>query len=124
MGSTGCVSFMFDSKGEIIIERTVELDESTMMDIAIEAGADDVIVEDDVYVVYTEPSSFGEVRKYLEDKGITFEEAELKMIPQNMVTLDEKQLETFMKMYDALDELDDVQNIYHNVDLPEDTEEE
>ena len=124
MGSTGCVSFMFDSKGEIIIERTVELDESTRMDIAIEAGADDVIVEDDVYVVYTEPSSFGEVRKYLEDKGITFEEAELKMIPQNMVTLDEKQLETFMKMYDALDELDDVQNIYHNVDLPEDTEEE
>jgi transcriptional/translational regulatory protein YebC/TACO1 len=71
MGTTGSVSYMFENLGVIIIERTVELDEDTMMEIALECGADDVIVLDDIYEVRTQPGDFSSVRKYLEEKGIT-----------------------------------------------------
>ncbi len=138
LGTTGSVSYNFDNKGYIVIERTVELDEDTMTEYALEAGADDVEVSDDVYEIYTTPETFSEVRKYLEDKNaelmaaapkgkrneeeepkIRFIEAEVAMIPQNTVTLPEDKVATFLKMVDALEELDDVQNVYHNVDLPD-----
>ena len=90
---------------------------------SLEAEADDYITEDDVYEVYTTPETFSAVRKYFEDKGVTFLEASIKMVPQNYITLDGDKLETFKKMLDKLDELDDVQDIYHNVELPEDDEE-
>ena len=123
MGNNGCVSYMFDNKGVIIIERTVALDEDTMMEYCLEAEADDYVTEDDVYEVYTTPETFSAVRKYFEDKGVTFLEASIKMVPQNYITLDGDKLETFKKMLDKLDERDDVQDIYHNVELPEDDEE-
>lgn len=122
MGKPGCVSYQFDNKGLIVIERTVKLDEDTMMEYCLEAEAEDYSVEEDVYEVYTTPEKFSEVRKYFEDKGVTFLEAEIKMLPQNYITLPEDKVATFRKMLDKLDELDDVQNVYHNVELPEEDE--
>ncbi len=122
MGNTGCVSYMFDNKGVIVIERTVALDEDTMMEYCLEAEAEDYSVEDDIYEITTTPESFSSVRKYFEAKGVSFLEAAVKMVPQNYITLDGEKLATFMKMLDKLDELDDVQDVYHNVELPEDNE--
>ena len=124
MGTTGSVSYMFENKGVLAIERTVDLDEDTMMEAALEAGAEDVITTDDVYEIRTSPADFSNVRKYLEDHGYEFLEAEVMMIPNDKITLDEHQAETFQKMLDAFEELDDVQDVYHNVDLPDDEEEE
>jgi YebC/PmpR family DNA-binding regulatory protein len=143
MGTTGCVSYNFENKGYIVVERTVELDEDTMTEYALEAGADDVVVSDDVYEIFTTPETFSDVRKYLEDKNaelmanapkarrndeeepkIKFVQAEIAMIPQNKIELPADKLETFLKMVDALEELDDVQNVYHNVEIPDDEDEE
>jgi len=124
LGTTGSVSYMFDNKGLIVIERTPLLDEDTITEYAIDAGADDVQVLDDVFEIYTSVSAFSDVRKYLEGKGLSFLQAELSMIPQNKIELPADKLETFMKMLDKLDENDDVQQVYHNVELPEEEEEE
>lgn len=124
MGTTGSVSYMFSNEGVIVIERTVDLDEDTMMEVALEAGAEDVITCDDSYEIRTAPSDFSAVRKYLEDKGYEFLEAETMMIPNDKVTLSADQLETFQKMLDAFEDQDDVQDVYHNVDLPEEEEED
>ena len=123
MGNTGCVSYMFDNKGVIVIERTVALDEDTMMEYCLEAEADDYTAEDDVYEITTTPENFSNVRKYFEDKGVSFLEAAIKMVPQNYITLDGDKLATFTKMLEKLEELDDVQDVYHNVDIPEEDEE-
>ena len=123
MGQTGCVSYMFDNKGVFVIERTVSLDEDTMMEYCLEAEAEDYVAEEDVYEVYTTPENWSHARAYFEGKGVTFLEAEIKMIPQNYITLDDDKLETFTKMLDKLNELDDVQDVYHNVELPEDGDE-
>lgn len=123
MGNTGCVSFTFDNKGVIIVERTVEMTEDKMMELAIEAGADDVVTEKDSFVIYTAPNDFSAVRTYLENAGVTFIEAEVSMIPQNKITLDEANLVKFNKLVDMLEDLDDVQDVYHNVELPEEDEE-
>ena len=142
MGNTGCVSYNFDNKGYIVIERTVELDEDTMTEYALEAGADDVVASDDVYEVFTTPEAFSEVRKYLEEKNaelmaaapkarrndeeepkIKFVQAEIAMIPQNKIELPADKVKTFENLVEALEELDDVQNVYHNVDLPDEDEE-
>ncbi|MBR1868062.1 MAG: YebC/PmpR family DNA-binding transcriptional regulator [Clostridia bacterium] len=124
MGTTGSVSYMFENKGVIVVERTVDLDEDTMMEVALEAGAEDVITSDDVYEIRTAPSDFSAVRKYLEEKNYTFLEAEVMMIPTDKITLDEHQLETFKKMLEVFEDNDDVQEVYHNVDIPEEDEEE
>ncbi len=122
MGNNGCVSYMFDNKGLFVIERTVALDEDTMMEYCLETEAEDYTVEEDLYEVYTTPEKWSESRKYFESKGVTFLEAEIKMIPQNYITLDNEKLATFQKMLDKLEELDDVQDIYHNVEIPDDDE--
>ena len=119
LGTTGSVSYMFDNKGLIVVERTPDLDEDTMTDYAIEACADDVVTEEDVYEVYTSVAAFSEVRKFLEDKGLSFLSAELGMFPQSNITLPEDKLESFRKLLDKLDENDDVQTVWHNVELPE-----
>ncbi|HBF86098.1 MAG TPA: YebC/PmpR family DNA-binding transcriptional regulator, partial [Clostridiales bacterium] len=124
MGTTGSVSYMFENKGVIVIERTVDLDEDTVMELALDAGAEDVVTSDDSYEIRTAPSDFSAVRKYLEDKGYEFLEAEVMMIPTDKVSLDEHQIETFEKMLDAFDDNDDVQEVYHNVDLPDEIEED
>ena len=117
LGNAGCVSFTFSNLGVIVIERTADLDEDTVMEYALEAGADDFIAEDDAFVVYTAPSDFSAVRKELEGKGLNFFEAQIEMVPQNKVTLSGDELAKFERLLDALEDLDDVQNVYHNVDL-------
>ena len=124
LGSTGCVSYMFSNKGLLVVERTLELDEDTITEYAIDAGADDVVVLDDAYEIYTDPTVFSQVRKYLEEKNVSFLEADIRMIPQNKITLSPEHTETFRKLLDKLEELDDVQDVYHNVELPDDEEEE
>ena len=124
MGTTGSVSYMFENKGVIVIERTLSTNEDEIMEIALESGADDVITTDDAFEIRTAPQDFSAVRKFFEDKGFEFLEAEVMMIPNDKVTLDEHQTETFQKMLDAFDELDDVQEVYHNVELPEEEDDE
>ncbi len=124
MGTSGSVSYMFENKGVIIVERTLELDEDAMMEMALEAGADDVVVEDDIYEIRTNPGDFSSVRKYLEEKGVSFEEADILMIPNDKVDLSADHLVTFEKMLDAFEDNDDVQDVYHNVNLPELDDEE
>lgn len=124
LGTSGSVAFMFENRGEIVVERTVDLDEDAIMELALEAGADDVIVSDDVYEIRTSPKDFSQVRKFLEEKGISFIQADVEMIPNDKVTLTDEQVVTFQKMLDALDDCDDVQDVYHNVDLPDEEEED
>ncbi len=119
IGNEGCVSFSFTTMGVIVIERTPSLDEDTIMEYALEAGADDVITEDDAFIVHTSVASFSEVRNYLEGKGLNFFEAQIEMVPQNVITLEGEDLAKFRRLIDALDDLDDVQDVYHNVDLPD-----
>ncbi len=123
LGNAGCVSFTFTNMGIIVIERTPSLEEDVIMEYALDAGADDVITEDDAYVVQTSVQAFSSVRKYLEDKGLNFFSAEVTMESQNKITLEGDDLVKFKKLVDALEDLDDVQNVYHNVDLPEDEQE-
>ena len=117
LGNAGCVSFTFSNLGVIVIERTAELEEDTVMEYALEAGADDFIAEDDAFIVYTSPSDFSTVRKELEGKGLNFFEAQVEMVPQNKITLEGDELAKFERLIAALEDLDDVQNVYHNVDL-------
>ena len=119
LGNAGCVSFTFTTMGVIVIERTPELEEDVIMEYALDAGADDFIVEDDAFVVNTSVANFSQVRKYLEGKNLNFFSAQIEMIPQNKITLSGDELVKFNKLVDALEDLDDVQNVYHNVDLPD-----
>ena len=82
------------------------------------------MTDDYAYEVYTTPEAFSSARKYFEGKGVTFLEAAIKMVPQNYITLDGDKLATFTKMLDKLEELDDVQDVYHNVELPEEDDED
>lgn len=124
MGNTGSVSFMFENRGVLVIERTVELGEDEVMELALDAGADDVITLDDVYEIRTAPAAFSAVRKYFEEKGHNFIEAAIEMVPNDKITLSDDQVVTFQKMLDAFEDNDDVQDIYHNVDLPEEEEDD
>ncbi len=124
LGNAGCVSFTFTTMGVIVVQRTPELDEDAVMEYALEAGADDFIAEDDAFVVHTSVSAFSGVRKYLEGKNLTFFEAQIEMVPQDRITLEGDDLAKFKRLIDALEDLDDVQEVYHNVDLPEEADEE
>ena len=124
LGTTGSVSFMFENCGVLVIERTVDLDEDTVMELALDSGADDVVTEEDVYEIKTSPAAFSGVRKYFEDRGYTFIEASIQMVPNDKITLNADQLVSFNKMLDAFEDNDDVQDIYHNVELPEEEDED
>ena len=116
LGATGCVSWSFDRKGVIVIEAE-DLDEDTVMMDALEAGADDMQADDEVFQVYTDPDAFPAVTQALETKGYTFLEASVQMVPQNYVKLtDETDIKNMEKLIDFLEENDDVQNVYHNWD--------
>lgn len=124
MGTTGSVSYMFENSGVIVIEKTPLLDEDTVMEMALEAGADDVITEDEIFEIRTSPASFSAVRKYFEEKNIELAEADIMMVPNDKITLNDEQLVSFNKMLDAFEDNDDVQNVYHNVELPEEPDED
>ena len=118
IGTQGCVSYMFDKKGQIIIDKEeCDMDDDELMMIALDAGAEDFVVEDDSYEVLTNPDDFDAVREELEKAGIAFVSAEVTMIPQNYVELtDETAIKNLQKTLDLLDDDDDVQAVYHNWD--------
>ncbi len=115
MGSTGCVSFMFDKKGLILIENDGDVEEEKLMMDALECGAEDFTADEDTFEITTDPADFSNVRNALEEKGYAFLEAEISMIPQNYVTLsEEKPLEQIERLIDALEDNDDVMEVWHN----------
>jgi len=115
LGQTGSVSFMFNKKGVILIEKTDKIVEDDLLMEALEAGAQDVTTEEEYYEILTEPGDFSKVREALEAKGYEFAEAEVSMVPTTMTKLtDPKQIEMMQKLIDNLEDMDDVQNVYHN----------
>ncbi|MBN1473053.1 MAG: YebC/PmpR family DNA-binding transcriptional regulator [Syntrophaceae bacterium] len=119
LGENGCVSWIFAKKGSIVIDRK-EIDEDALMELALDAGADDVKVEEDEYEVITSPSAFEAVKKALDDKGIKHLEARIGMIPSNTVKLEANKAEQMLKLMEKLEDNDDVQNAYANFDIDED----
>jgi len=118
VGTPGCVSFMFNKKGQIIVAKEeYDIDADELMMMALEAGADDFVEEEDSFEILTSPEGFSEVRLALEHEGIPMAGAEVTMIPQTWVTLDdETDQKNIQKTLDLLDEDDDVQEVYHNWD--------
>ena len=116
LGTSGCVSYMFDQKGQIIIDREeCDMEADDLMMLALDAGAEDFSEEEDSFEVLTDPDSFDQVREALEKEGIPMMSAEVTMIPQNYVDLtDETAVKNLQRTLDLLDEDDDVQAVYHN----------
>ncbi|MFI3163279.1 MAG: YebC/PmpR family DNA-binding transcriptional regulator [Bacillota bacterium] len=112
MGSNGCVSYMFDRKGLIVLEKTISFDD--IMELAIEGGADDVTDEEECFEVLCDPSEFSSLTKFFEANSCVILQSSIEWLPQNTVELEEKLMPTFEKMIDKLEESDDVQNVYHN----------
>lgn len=121
MGNSGSVAWMFDKKGVLVLDETAG-DEDAVMEAALEAGAEDFAADDGVYEVVTAPEDFSAVREALEGQGYEFLSAEVDMVPQNTIALDEAQSARFQKMIDALEDNDDVQNVFHNAELVEEAE--
>ncbi len=118
LGEAGCVSWMFDKKGVIQV-KSHEVSEVDLMETALEAGAEDMIVEDEYFEIITDPSAYLDVRKALEEKKYPVESAELTMIAKNQVTLDKDQARQTLKLLEALEDNDDVQDVYANFDIPD-----
>jgi len=117
LGTTGCVTFMFDKKGVIIINAEDKDEDTVMMD-ALDAGAEDFSAEDGYFEILTAPEQFSQVREALEQKGYTFESAEVEMVPQTTVKLiNEDDIKNMQKLIDLLEDNDDVQNVYHNWEM-------
>lgn len=123
MGTNGCVSYLFESKGVIVIEKKKGMDDDEVMMAALEAGAEDFNADDE-YEIITTPEDFNAVCDNLRAKGYEFLSSQIDRIPSMTVTLEDSAAEKFTKMLDMFDENDDVQNVYHNAELPESEEEE
>ena len=121
VGTQGCVSYMFDEKGQIIVAKEeCSMAADDMMMIALDAGAEDFVEEDDSFEILTDPNDFSVVREALEKENIPMAQAEVTRIPQTYVTLsDEQDIKSIQKTLDLLDEDDDVQQVYHNWDMPD-----
>lgn len=117
LGATGCVSWMFDRKGLILIDKTDDINEEDLMMQVLEAGAEDFSEEDGIFEILTEPALFSQVREELEQGGFTLTSAEVAMLPQNYIHLNEEQGEQALTMFEKLEDHDDVQNVYHNLEI-------
>lgn len=116
LGENGCVAWIFAKKGNIVIDKEA-VDEDTLMEAALDAGAEDIKAEGTEYEVITEPSEFEAVKKAIDDKGIKYLEARISMLPSNTVKLDAAKAELMLKMMEKLEDNDDVQNVYSNFDI-------
>ncbi|MDY7041523.1 MAG: YebC/PmpR family DNA-binding transcriptional regulator [Chloroflexota bacterium] len=116
LGEVGCVAWLFESKGYFTVEPNDHGSEQ-LFDVAVEAGAEDVIISDDLVEIYTDLNDFSQVRDALHVEGITLGSAQLSMIPKSLVTLEAKETIQVMSLIDALEELDDVQEVYSNLDI-------
>ncbi len=120
LGEAGCVGWIFSSKGLISVEIEASgKSEEEMFEMAIEAGAEDLKTVDELYEIYIDPGSLEEVRKFFEAKKISLKSVELTMVPQNTVEVNSEQADQLLKLVDALEENDDVQNVYGNFELPD-----
>lgn len=117
LGASGCVSWMFDTKGVITVENDGQIEEEELMMAALEAGAEDLSNEGEVFEITTEVSTLGEVREALEQAGYKLDSAEISRIPQNTVAPDAAFYENIEKLLDMLEENDDIQNVYHNAEM-------
>ncbi len=122
LGEPGCVAWMFDKKGLILIEE--DIDEDVVMDAAIEAGAEDIIKEDDTFEITTETEKLESVKNALEKKGLTLSVAEVSMVPQSTIKLEGKTAQHILKLMDALEDHEDVQQAYANFDIPDEVMQE
>ncbi len=120
LGATGCVSYMFNKKGVIVVEKGIGISDDDMMMYALDGGADDVEIDDEFFTVYTSPEAFDSVKEYFDNNQIPYVSSSVDMIPNNYITLPEDKLGTFGKMIELLEENDDVQEVYHNVENYED----
>ncbi len=119
LGEPGSVAWMFEKKGVIVVEKE-EIDEDKLMDIALEAGAEDLVDQGDTWEVHTDPQVYEAVKKAIEEAGISISQAKLDMVPQNLVEVTDPQVaEKILKLMDALEDNDDVQNVYANFDIPD-----
>ncbi|AOL35304.1 YebC/PmpR family DNA-binding transcriptional regulator [Geobacillus thermoleovorans] len=117
LGETGCVSYLFERKGLLVIDREQHnVDEDELLLLAIEAGAEEMETTDESFEIYTAPESFETVKDELEQQGFTFASAEITMIPQTYTTLEGDDLKKMLKLIDTLEDDDDVQEVYHNLD--------
>ena len=117
LGTTGCVSYMFEKKGVIIIEKEeCVFSEDDLMMLALDAGAEDFSVEDEIYQITTAPEDFSKVVEELEKNNLIFLEAGVQMVPNNYVKLDEKDSEKMQRLIDNLEDLDDILEVFHNWD--------
>lgn len=120
LGETGCVSFMFERKGYIVIlNKNQEIDEDELTLEAIDAGADDIEVEDGVFEIYTSPENFEAVCTHLQEKGFDLEEHELTLFPETYSELEGEDKDKVLQLVDMLEELEDVQEVHHNLELAE-----
>jgi YebC/PmpR family DNA-binding regulatory protein len=120
LGEAGCVAWMFDKKGLIVFEQDL-VSEDEIFEIALEAGADDVVTTEDQFEVHTDPAAFESVKQAFDDQGLGYSMAEITMIPQNTVKLDEEsQAAQVLKLMEAIEDSDDVQKVYANFDIPDD----
>ncbi len=120
LGQSGCVTFMFDRKGLLAIERTDSMDEDELTMLAIDLGAEDIVSEEEGFEIISSPEDFNSVRNGLQEAGYNFAMAELTYIPQNTIELtNPEDIKNMEKLIDLLEENDDVQNVYHNWEMPE-----
>lgn len=119
MGSSGCVLWMFDRKGVITVDRTEGIDSEELMMQCLDAGAEDIIEQDEIFEILTAPADFTAVREALESAALPILSAELDMIPQNTVAIDGENARKMNIILEKLEDLDDVQNVYNNADMPE-----
>ncbi|UCC78954.1 MAG: YebC/PmpR family DNA-binding transcriptional regulator [Candidatus Zixiibacteriota bacterium] len=118
IGEVGCVGWMFNRKGYIVVDKE-RIGEDELIEKALEAGAEDIQTSDDVYEIYTEFAELENVRSALESAGLEMTSAESTMIPQNTIKLEGKQAEQMLKLYEGLEDLDDVAHVYANFDIDE-----
>ncbi|CAD7773428.1 MAG TPA: YebC/PmpR family DNA-binding transcriptional regulator [Candidatus Desulfofervidus auxilii] len=119
LGETGCVSWMFEKKGVIAFAKD-GIEEERLMEVAVEAGAEDIKIEEDEYEVITAPEEFEHIKQFFDKAGLKYERAEITMICQNVVKItDKNQAERILKLMDALEDHDDVQKVYANFDIPD-----
>lgn len=120
LGQSGSVSFLFEKKGVLAIEKNEEIDEEELTLLAIDLGAEDIYIEEDGYQIITDPKDFSKVEDGLKESGYNFIMAEISYIPQTTVTLtDEKDIKNMSRLLELLEDNDDVQEVYHNWEMPE-----
>ena len=116
LGESGCVAWIFDKKGLIAV-KSEKITEDDLLELALEAGADDMRLEDDMYEIVTQPEAFEQVKKALAEQQIDIESEDLTMHPKNTVKVEEKEAEQLLKLMDLLEDQDDVNNVYSNFDI-------